>query len=145
MLASLCEAALKLRHGSGRLTTSRFPHATLCSVFSLVLDLLHDTPQLHQTYNCIAMAPSDKVLSNVIQTAVRRMFKGPDRDSMTVNNIREQVEAELHLEAGFLKQGSWKQESKNIVNTEHVTGPVFCCHVFQVEILNPVVGKASVA
>jgi len=66
------------------------------------------------------MAPSDKVLSDAIRTAVRRMFKGPDRDNLTVNKVREQVEVELHLGAGFLKQGSWKQESKNIVKTESV-------------------------
>jgi hypothetical protein len=66
------------------------------------------------------MAPSDKVLSEAIRNAVRRMFKGPDRDNLTVNKIRDQVETELHLDPGFLKQGSWKQESKNIVKTESV-------------------------
>lgn len=71
------------------------------------------------------MAPSAQVLSDALRTAVRRMFKGPDRDNLTVNKIREQVERELHLDTGFLKQGSWKQESKNIVKTESVTPPHF--------------------
>jgi len=92
-------------------------------VFSLALNHLHDTPQIRETYDSIAMAPSDKVLSDAIRTAVRRMFKGPDRDSLTVNNVREQVEAELHLDAGFLKLGSWKQESKSLVKAESVISP----------------------
>lgn len=92
-------------------------------VFSLALDHLHDTPQIHETYNSIPMAPSDKALSDAIRAAVQRMFKGPDRDRLTVNSIREQVETELHLNAGFLKQGSWKQESKSIVKAESVIPP----------------------
>ena len=69
------------------------------------------------------MAPSDKVLSDAIRTAVRRMFKGPDRENLSVRKIREQVETDFHLEARFLRRGSWKQESKNIVMTESVTTP----------------------
>jgi hypothetical protein len=92
-------------------------------VYSLVLDHLHYTPQIYDTCNSIAMAPSEKVLSDAIRNAVRRMFNGPDRDDLTVNKIRKQVEKELHLDAGFFKEGSWKQESKNIVKTEHVTVP----------------------
>jgi len=68
----------------------------------------------------MAMAPSQKVVTDAIRTAVRRMFKSPDRDDLTVNIIRHHVEKELHLESGFLKKGSWKQESKDIVKSESV-------------------------
>ncbi len=71
------------------------------------------------------MAPSDETLSNTIRSAVRRMFQGPDRDNLTVNQVREYVESELGLEEGFLKGGLWKQESKNIVKTEIVTNAFF--------------------
>jgi hypothetical protein len=116
-----------LRRGCGRFTTWRILYATRCSAL-----------QIHESCNSIAMAPSDKVLSNAIRTAVRRMFKGPDRDNLTVNNIREQVETELHLDAGFLKQGSWKQESKSIVKAESVITILSYCQAYSLKLLNPV-------
>lgn len=116
-----------LRRGCGRFTTWRILYATRCSA-----------SQIHESCNSIAMAPSDKVLSNAIRTAVRRMFKGPDRDNLTVNNIREQVETELHLDAGFLKQGSWKQESKSIVKAESVITILSYCQAYSLKLLNPV-------
>lgn len=59
-------------------------------------------------------------MADAIRKAVRRMFKGPERDDLTVNSVRDHVERDLHLEPGFLKTGSWKQESKNIVKSENV-------------------------
>jgi len=113
-------------------------------MFSLAFDHLHDTPQIHETYNIIVMASSDKALSDAIRNAVRRMFMGPDRDNLTVNKIREQVETELHLHAGYLKQGSWKQESKSIVKTESViTLLLSCCLTYSLKLLSLFVGKAS--
>lgn len=66
------------------------------------------------------MAPSQRVVADAIRNTVRHMFTGPDRDSLTVNNVRNRVEAELHLGSGFLKEGTWKQESKSIVKAENV-------------------------
>lgn len=39
---------------------------------------------------------------------------------MTVNQIRSEVEAKLDLHTGFLKDGPWKQKSKQTVLDEHV-------------------------
>ena len=76
------------------------------------------------------MTPSDKVVSDAIRNDVRRMFIGPDRDNLTVNKIRQNVAAELHLENGFFKQGSWKQQSKNIVRTENVISTLLLAIAF---------------
>jgi len=89
-------------------------------MFSLALHQSQATPQEHETCQNLAMAPSQKVVADAIRNAVLRMFKSPARDDLTVNNVRDHVERELHLEPGFLKKGSWKQESKNIVKSESV-------------------------
>jgi hypothetical protein len=66
------------------------------------------------------MAPSDKSITDAIKLAVQRVWNGPGRDELTVNQIRSEVEAKLDLDAGYLKEGSWKQKSKQIVLDEHV-------------------------
>jgi hypothetical protein len=66
------------------------------------------------------MAPSEKSISNAINKAVRDMYNGTGRDELTVNKIRSIVEDELELEGGFLKQGSWKQKSKDVITAEIV-------------------------
>jgi hypothetical protein len=66
------------------------------------------------------MAPSDKTVLDSIKYTVRNLFQGPDRNELTVNNVRSQVEAALQLDSGFLKEGSWKQKSKELVKAEYV-------------------------
>lgn len=68
----------------------------------------------------IAMAPSERAIIDAIQTTVRRMFYGPDRDELSVNNVRAQVEKELKLGSGFLKDGAWKQKAKDTIKAESV-------------------------
>jgi len=66
------------------------------------------------------MAPSEKSIIDAIRLAVQRVWNSPGRDELTVNQIRSEVEAKLDLDTGFLKEGSWKQKSKEVVLDEHV-------------------------
>jgi len=64
------------------------------------------------------MAPkkaTDAAIKTALATAVRRIYNGPDRDNLTVNFVREDVEKKLKLEEGFLKDGDWKAKSKQII------------------------------
>ncbi len=89
-------------------------------VFSLALHQPEATPEAHDICHTLAMATSQKVVADALRNAVRRMLKGPERDDLTVNGVRSHVEIELGLEPGYLKKGSWKQESKSIVKSESV-------------------------
>jgi len=66
------------------------------------------------------MVPSEKSILDAIRIAVQRVWSSPKRDELTVNQIRSEAESKLGLDAGFLKGGSWKQKSKEVVLTEHV-------------------------
>ncbi|KAK3385686.1 hypothetical protein B0H63DRAFT_186533 [Podospora didyma] len=64
------------------------------------------------------MAPkklSDKALEAELESTVRRIYHGPDKDQLTVNYARQVVEKKLKLQDGFLKEGEWKGKSKDII------------------------------
>ncbi|KAK4131316.1 hypothetical protein BT67DRAFT_409163 [Trichocladium antarcticum] len=64
------------------------------------------------------MAPvkaTDKTIAKELANVVRDTFNGPDSDQLTVNYVRQAVEEKLMLDDGFLKEGSWKAKSKQII------------------------------
>ena len=69
------------------------------------------------------MPPSEKSIVDAIRIAVKRVWNSPGRDDLTVNQVRSELEAKLNLDAGFLKEGFWKQKSKEAVLEEHVILP----------------------
>lgn len=70
------------------------------------------------------MAPriSDDKVTETIVKAVREIWKN-DRDQLTVNYARQNVEKKLGLEEGFLKEGDWKAKSKQLILEEVVCTP----------------------
>lgn len=61
------------------------------------------------------MAPSPQDITTALQSHTEVVFKGPERDALSVNYIRKRVENELGLDAGFLVSENWKEKSKNII------------------------------
>lgn len=57
----------------------------------------------------------DAALSAALVAAVRELFKGPNRDQLSVNNVRKQVEEEHGLDSGFLAGAEWKSRSKTLI------------------------------
>lgn len=57
----------------------------------------------------------DTGLSAAIVAAVRQLFQGPNRDQLSVNNVRKQVEEEHGLESGFFAAPEWKSRSKTLI------------------------------
>ena len=65
------------------------------------------------------MAPSKKV-EQELQKEALDIFRSSERDLLTVNLVRERVEARLGLGSGFLSQGEWKLRSKSVIKAEVV-------------------------
>jgi hypothetical protein len=64
------------------------------------------------------MAPSEKVIFAEIKSTIDDIYSRPeDRPSLTVKNVRNQVEQKLGLEEGFFVQNSWKEKSKNLIKS----------------------------
>lgn len=57
----------------------------------------------------------DAALSAALVAAVRELFKGPNRDQLSVNNVRKQVEEEQGLDSGFFAGPEWKSRSKTLI------------------------------
>lgn len=57
----------------------------------------------------------DAALSAALVAAVRQLFKGPNRDQLSVNNVRKQVEEEHGLDSGFFAGPEWKSRSKTLI------------------------------
>jgi hypothetical protein len=64
------------------------------------------------------MAPSEKVIFAEIKSIIDDIYSRPeDRPSLTVKNVRNQVEQKLGLEEGFFVQDAWKEKSKNLIKS----------------------------
>ena len=64
------------------------------------------------------MAPnvSDDVLAADLAETVRRIFFSDDRDALTVNEVRKQVETKHKLEDRFFKSNpEWNIKSRDII------------------------------
>ncbi|KAI1000286.1 hypothetical protein K3495_g7908 [Podosphaera aphanis] len=59
--------------------------------------------------------PSDDAILTSLRRTVETLFRGPDRDVMSVKVVRQHVEDDLKLPAGFLRQGPWKEKSKSAI------------------------------
>lgn len=75
------------------------------------------------------MAPAkatDKAIAKELVDVVRQMYNGPNREQLSVNYARHVVEEKLKLEDGFLKEGDWKEKSKQIIKGTCVSR-IVCC------------------
>ncbi|KAK4143493.1 uncharacterized protein C8A04DRAFT_28923 [Dichotomopilus funicola] len=61
------------------------------------------------------MVPDNITITRGLADVVRRAYHGPDREDLTVNYARRQVEESLGLEAGFLRREDWKVKSRRII------------------------------
>lgn len=67
----------------------------------------------------------DKALEAALASAVRTLWSGPDREQLSVNTVRKQVEDEQGLEAGFFAGPEWKGRSKGIIKDTVVCSMCF--------------------
>ena len=61
------------------------------------------------------MAPSGEKLEQELVATVREVLGSDERDSLTVNYIRNRVQDKLSLPADFFKSEDWKLRSKDII------------------------------
>jgi hypothetical protein len=59
--------------------------------------------------------PSAKELAAELVNTTNMIYKFDDPTLLSVNYVREQVEERLELDAGFFKEGTWKEKSKQII------------------------------
>lgn len=59
--------------------------------------------------------PSAKELAAELVSTTNKIYKGDDQAMLSVNYVREQVEEQLGLNAGFFQEGIWKDKSKQII------------------------------
>lgn len=57
----------------------------------------------------------DQLLEASLVAIVKDVFTGPHREELSVNNVRQQCEAENGLEEGFFNSAEWKSRSKAII------------------------------
>jgi hypothetical protein len=71
-----------------------------------------------QSQHNSTMAPSEKVIFAEIKSIIDDIYSRPeDRPSLTVKNVRNQVEQKLALDEGFFVQDAWKEKSKNLIKS----------------------------
>lgn len=65
--------------------------------------------------------PKSATLEQALRNAVQRVYKNGNLEELTVKRIRTAAEQDLDLEEGFYRNNAkWKEESKNIIQTEVV-------------------------
>lgn len=57
----------------------------------------------------------DKALETALADAVHALWTGPDRDQLSVNTVRKQVEEAQGLDSGFFAGPDWKGRSKAVI------------------------------
>ena len=60
------------------------------------------------------MPPSEKAIFAALKSKVQEVFD-TDRDNLTVRYVRDAVEEDLGLEAGYLTQGTLKDKWKKTI------------------------------
>ena len=63
---------------------------------------------------------TDDALVTLLRQTVAVAWKGPERDSITVNTVRAKAETQAKLQTGFFAQDVWKKRSKEIIKDECV-------------------------
>lgn len=59
--------------------------------------------------------PEDKDLESLLAVSAREYFTGPNRESLSVNNVRKHAEEKEGLGEGFFTSDEWKGRSKQII------------------------------
>lgn len=77
----------------------------------------------------------DKALEASLVAIVKGIFTGPNREELSVNNVRQQCERENGLEDGFFNSAEWKTRSKVIIK-----GKVVRCTWHTVDQRAPIAG-----
>lgn len=68
-----------------------------------------------------SVTPSQAALEQALRNAVERVYRLGNLEELTVKRIRAAVEQDLDLEEDFFKtNGTWKEKSKNIIQSEVV-------------------------
>lgn len=62
----------------------------------------------------------DATLEAELSAMVTEILSGPESETISVNVIRQRVEAKLGLEEGFFTTPEWKQRSKAVIREKHV-------------------------
>lgn len=58
---------------------------------------------------------TDKAIASELGRVVQQVYNGPNREKLSVNYARKEVEENLGLEEDYLKEGDWKARSKEII------------------------------
>lgn len=67
--------------------------------------------------------PANRILEAKLRNAVEEIYANEQlRDGLTVRLIRDKVEEELDLGAGFFSTPEWKDKSKGIIKDWAVSG-----------------------
>ncbi|MCJ1357918.1 MAG: hypothetical protein MMC33_007914 [Icmadophila ericetorum] len=61
---------------------------------------------------------TDEKLEQALRQAVKTVYENGDLDNLTVKRMRIAAEEDLGLDAGFFKEGKWKDTSKRIIEEE---------------------------
>lgn len=70
----------------------------------------------------------DKSLEGLLVATVHELFASPNRDELSVNNVRKTAEGNNGLEDGFFSSAEWKGKSKTIIKAKVVRYyPAWCC------------------
>lgn len=65
--------------------------------------------------------PSDKALAAALAEAVREIYNSDEREQLSVNLVRQRVEAKFDLKDGFFKGDAWKGRSKLLIKNTVVS------------------------
>lgn len=74
--------------------------------------------------------PDDSTLEAELSATVVELLKN-DRDSLTVNLVRQKVEEKLDLESGFFKSTEWKGRSKQVIEKANVRFVTIPCPLME--------------
>ncbi|KAF2753737.1 hypothetical protein EJ05DRAFT_170437 [Pseudovirgaria hyperparasitica] len=61
---------------------------------------------------------SDDQIRTALKSAITSIFKAGNHDELTVKRMRAAAESQLGLPAGYLKEGLWKNRSKEFIEAE---------------------------
>lgn len=68
--------------------------------------------------------PSDDELERVLRKVVQDLYKSGNLENLTVKRVRKAAEAQLDVKEGFFRDhGTWKERSKEIIQSEVVRKP----------------------
>lgn len=71
----------------------------------------------------------DTTLEGLLVATVHELFASPNRDELSVNNVRKMAEEKNGLDDGFFSSAEWKGRSKTIIKAKvvRITPFLFVC------------------